>query len=112
MKLLRIAALVALIGGLAAFAGVGRPEGARSQDSAFPRAITVSGVGTVATIPNRAGFSFGVTPQAKTATAALATNGDGLRKVIAALKGAGVAPKDIQTESIFLSPRYSDNGEE
>ena len=57
-------------------------------------------------------FSFGVTTQAKTASGALNGNSAEMRKVIAAIKGAGAAAKDVQTSSVSLSPRYSQNGED
>jgi uncharacterized protein YggE len=112
MRLRWIVLLVALAAALAAFAGIGRPEGAGSATGSPGRTITVTGTGIVATVPNRAGFSFGVTAQAKTATAALDAVATDMRKVIAALKAAGVALADIQTQSIQLNPRYSDNGQD
>jgi uncharacterized protein YggE len=90
MKLARVLTLAALAGLLVAFAGVARPEGATSAASPA-RTITVTGTGTVTTVPDRAEFSFGVTSQARTASAALAANAAEMRKVIAALKDAGVA---------------------
>ena len=63
-------------------------------------------------MPNRAAFSFGVTTQAKSAAAALNGNNSEMRKVIDAIKRAGVAARDVQTSSVSLSPRYSQNGED
>jgi uncharacterized protein YggE len=65
----------------------------------------------VTVVPNRALFSFGVTTQGRTAAGALAENAASMRKVIAALKDAGIAAADIQTASVSLSPRYSNDGE-
>jgi uncharacterized protein YggE len=111
MKLVRIAALGALAVVIAAFVGVGRPQGAGSATPSGARTISVTGTGSVTTVPNRAAFSFGVTTQGRTATAALGENAAEMRKVIAALKDAGIAPADIQTQSVSLSPRYSNDGE-
>jgi uncharacterized protein len=72
--------------------------------------ITVTGSGAATTTPDRAAFSFGVTDQAATATAALSRNSDAIAKVIAALEGHGIASADIQTQAVSLSPRTSDNG--
>src|SRR5919109_1162406 len=86
---------------LAAFVG-----GASGSPAASPgigtRTITVTGTGTVSAVPDRAEFSFGVTTEARTATQALAANSADMRKVIDALKGAGVAAANIQTQTVSL----------
>ena len=103
--------MVGLLAAVVAFAGIGAPEGARSDTSPAARTIAVTGSGTVTTVPNRASFSFGVVSNAKTATAALAANANDMRNVIAALVGAGVARDDIQTQGVSLSPRTNDSGD-
>src|SRR3989441_3112655 len=112
MKLVRIAAVAAAVGLLAAFAGVGRPEGARSASDAEPRAITVNGTGIVTSVPDRADFTFGVSTNARTATAALNANAAEMTKVINALKAQGIPAADIQTASISLQPRYNAAGDD
>jgi uncharacterized protein YggE len=84
---------------------------AGSTDSTPSGGITVNGTGAATTVPDRAAFSFGVTDQAPTASAALARNSDAIAKVIAALKAHGIAEADIQTQSVSLSPRTSDRGD-
>jgi uncharacterized protein YggE len=111
VRVVRIASLGVLAALVVAFAGVGRPESAGSAGSTAARTITVTGSGSVTVVPNRASFTFGVTTQGRTAAAALAENATEMRKVIAALKDAGIAPADIQTQSVSLSPRYSNDGE-
>jgi uncharacterized protein len=111
VRVLRIGLVVVAAALVAAFAGVGRPERAASAGAAGARTITVTGMGAVTVVPNRAAFSFGVTTQGRTAAAALAENGAEMRKVIAALKDAGIAGADVQTQSVSLSPRYSNDGE-
>ena len=111
VRVARIAPLVVVAALVVAFAGVGRPESAGSAGPSAGRTITVSGSGSVTVVPNRASFSFGVTTQGRTAAGALAENAAEMRKVIAALKDAGIAPADIQTQSVSLSPRYSNDGE-
>jgi uncharacterized protein YggE len=94
---------------------VGGAAGASGDASATGspvRTITVTGSGAAFAVPNRAAFSFGVTTQAKTATAALNGNNAEMRKVIDAIKRAGVAARDVRTSSVSLSPRYSQNGED
>jgi uncharacterized protein YggE len=114
MKLARLALLCAAIAAAVAFAGVlriGRASG--DTPPAQPgNTITVSGVGTVTTTPNRADFGFGVTTRGTTAVQAMAANGAEMRRVIAALKAAGVHADAIQTSSILLSPlTKNDSGE-
>lgn len=111
MRYARIAALTALALAVAALAGVGQPEAARGQEAEEPaRSITTNGSGSVATVPDRAQFSFGVQAQARTASAALAAADGQLLRVVAALRQAGVAAADLQTEQISLSPRITEEG--
>src|SRR5438477_929001 len=107
----RLLLLVCLLAAAVAFAGIGAPESARSDTSPAARTISVTGSGTVTTVPNRATFSFGVVSNAKTATAALAANANDMRNVIAALIAAGVARNDIQTQGVSLSERTTDSGD-
>ncbi len=100
------------IGFASLFAGVGLPLLAGAADKeATAGTLTVSGSGTVDTVPDTAAMSFGVTTQAATASAALAQNSAEAAKVIAAVKGAGVAAKDIQTQAVSLQPRTNETGE-
>jgi len=113
MKLVRIAAVALAAGALVALAGVGRPEKARGEASSpARRSITVTGTGSVTTVPDRAEFSFGVTTQGRTATQALNANAGEMRRVISALVAAGIPRADIQTLYVTLSPRYSSDGDE
>jgi uncharacterized protein YggE len=112
MKILRILALAALGFALVALAGAARPESASGLAAQLrAEGITVNGSASVRAVPDRADFSFGVQSQGRTASAALDANSAEMRKVIAALREAGVAAADIQTEQVSLSPRQSDNGE-
>jgi uncharacterized protein len=114
MKLIRIAALAGLGLALVALLGVGKPEAARGLEPTQAQTrsdLTVNGAGTVKTVPDRAEVSFGVVSQAGTARGALAANMGEMRRVIDALRNAGVAADDIQTQQVSLSPRTSENGE-
>ena len=84
-----------------------------SAGSATPTAhqITVNGNGSVEAVPDQVAFNFGVQTSAKTASAALAANAAAATKVIAALKAAGIAAKDIQTQQVSISQRLSDDGQ-
>ena len=50
--------------------------------------------------------SAGVETQAPTAKDALAKNTAAMTKVVQALKDAGIDPKDIQTTTFKVGPRY------
>src|SRR3712207_5585757 len=98
MKLVRIAALAALALAVAAFAGASRPEAAQSAAAEeVPKGVTVTGTGSVRTVPDRGSFYFGVETQAAAANAALTANTAEAKKVLDALLAAGIAPADLQT---------------
>lgn len=103
-------AVIAAVGAVLLLGAVGA-GGASSTATAAQHSIVVAGNGSVSTVPDRAGVSFGVSTSAKSASAALRANAAEMTKVIAALKGQGIAPADIRTELVSLSPRYSQNGE-
>jgi uncharacterized protein YggE len=109
MKLMRIAVLVALGAAVVALAGVGRPEAAGGA-SKPTGGITVTGVGTVNSVPNEAEFSLGLQTEGATAREALAANSEKMRHVLAALKAVGVDKADIKTQDISVSPSYADEG--
>src|ERR1700704_4791121 len=75
---------------------------AGSTDASPSGGITVNGTGAATTTPDRAAFSFGVTTQALTATAALSKNSETIAKVIAALKARGIPETAIQTQAVSL----------
>ena len=111
MKPLRILIAAAFVLAVAALAGVAQPQQAQGQEADGPaRSITAAGVGTVTTVPDRAHFSFGVQAQSRTASQALEAADAQLTRVVAAVRSAGVAQADIQTEQISLSPRTSEDG--
>jgi uncharacterized protein len=57
--------------------------------------------------PDLALFTAGVVTQGRTAGEAMAENARRMDAVMAALRRAGVAERDIQTSAISLQPRYS-----
>ena len=57
--------------------------------------------------PDVAMFSAGVVTQGKTAAEAIAENSRRMDAVSAALRRAGIAPRDVQTATLSLQPRYS-----
>ena len=69
--------------------------------------LTVSAEGRTEARPDLAVFSAGVTSQGKTAGEALSANAADMTRVIAALKQAGIADRDIQTSNLSLNPVYA-----
>jgi uncharacterized protein len=112
MKPARIVALVLVLAGVAAFIGVGLPEGAKGSADQPAHTITVNGTGKASTVPDRATFTFGVSTKRNTAAAASDANNGEMRKVIDALRAAGVPEDEIQTSSISIYPDYSNSGNE
>ena len=70
--------------------------------------LSLTAEGSSRRTPDIALFNAGVVSQAVTASEALADNSRRMDRVIAALKRAGIAERDIQTSAISLQPRYSD----
>jgi uncharacterized protein YggE len=96
-----------------ALAGVGAPALIRADSTdARPGTISVTGSGTVTTEPDTATTTFGVVTQGATAQEAMARNSQEMAKVIDALKRAGIASKDLQTQYVSLDPRYDNQGRE
>lgn len=80
---------------------------------AGPARITVTGLGTVEAAPDMATISLGVQVSADTAAAALTANSQRIGAVLARLKAAGIAERDLQTSGLGLGPQldYSRNGQ-
>lgn len=67
--------------------------------------VTVTGSGRATLTPDRFTFNVGVQTVAPTVEAAVAENNRRVQSVIAALKGAGAAEKDIQTSNFSIYPQ-------
>ncbi len=93
-----------------AVAGVAQPHFGHAAGTTATKTITVTGDGSVTTVPDQAGFDFTVDTRAATAKAALAQNAAAAAAVAAALKNAGVADADIQTSQVSLSPQTNQDG--
>lgn len=112
MKFFRSATLLAALP-LVALAGTGLAQSAQAQTvSAGPvvaagnTLLNISAEGKTARMPDLAVFTAGVTTQGKTAGEALAENAQRMTGVIAALKKAGIAERDIQTSNLSVNPVY------
>lgn len=109
MRRIHYAALVALLGFallLAPGCTVGSP--AETAQEPTTRTVHVSGQGRVSVEPDLASIELGVQTEAETAQAALAQNNQLMGAALDAIKAAGVAAEDIQTQSIRLAARYED----
>lgn len=110
MKIFQIGVAAAVLAVAVAFAGVGRPGSAHGSEAAPTRGVTVTGTAEVQAVPNRVGFVFGVSTDAATAQAASSANAEKAQRVIAALRAAGVAKADLQTQDVSVSPHWSEAG--
>lgn len=112
MRLIHVPAIAVLVAALLALVGGEAGTATGAAAAAVGRSVTATGSGAAVAVPNRASFGFGVTTQARTASAALNGNSAEMARVIAALKRSGVQAKDIQTSSVSLSPRTTPDGDE
>ena len=96
---------VALLPALVLFASPAAAQPRLEQPIAGVR-LDVVATGEVTRVPDVARISAGVVTQAVKATDAISQNAQQMARVIAALKRAGVADRDIQTSTISLNPDY------
>lgn len=68
--------------------------------------IKVAAHGEVRRVPDVAEVGVGVVTQAPEAKAALEANAVQMNRVVAAVKRAGIADKDVQTSGVSLQPQY------
>ena len=74
-----------------------------------PPMISVTGEATVSAVPDLALVDSSVISEAKTAREASEANNAAMSKVLLALKGAGIAEKDIQTSRLSLQSQSAPN---
>ncbi len=84
------------------------PVGAAADgaQAPFPQ-IVVTGEGRVEAAPDMATITLGTQAEALTAAEALAATSAATARILADLDAAGIAPRDIQTASLSVGPRYS-----
>ena len=68
--------------------------------------LSVSASADAKRVPDVASISTGVVTQATDANAAMRANAVQMDKVMAAIRKAGIAERDIQTSGINLNPNY------
>jgi uncharacterized protein len=71
-----------------------------------PTLLTVSASADVARAPDQLRLTAGVLTNAATAADAMAANAARMNAVLAALKAAGMADRDVQTTGLSLNPQY------
>lgn len=74
--------------------------------SPLPTVLTVSGEGTVATVPDIAVIGVSISREAPTARAAMDAMSAASQAVVARLREAGVEDRDLQTGQLSLGPRW------
>jgi uncharacterized protein YggE len=72
--------------------------------------ITVVGSGSAKAVPDVSDWSFGVQSDADTASAALKEASQASNRIVAALRGAGIAKDDLRTEQVSLYPQMTNDG--
>ncbi len=75
----------------------------------FPSAVSVTGEASISVPPDIAFVDAGVATDAKSAREASDANNVAMGKVMAALKGANIDSRDIQTSRLSLQPQYAPN---
>ena len=98
---------VTVLVGVAAFAGVARPEPAHG-DSTQTDTVTTNGHGVITAVPDEATVAAGVRTDGATAAAALSANATKMNAVVAALKAA--SGEEIQTQEVSLYPSTDPQG--
>jgi len=79
---------------------------AATDGGSTPQGITVSGEGKVSGVPDTAVLSLGVSSVKSTVKDARDEAAGTMQNVINAIKGDGVAEKDVQTTQYDISPEY------
>lgn len=103
MRSILLAATAAMLVPLSAAAQQAAPAAPVLLDATL---LDVVAEGRSTRVPDLATIRAGVVTQGTTAQAALSENATRMDRVIAALKRAGVADRDIQTATIQLNPQY------
>jgi uncharacterized protein len=104
MRLARLASIVRFAATLIATLAFLHPAAAQEKTMST---ITVVGEGTVTAVSDLAVVGVGVVTQAARAADALAQNSKAMTDVIAAVKEAGIEPRDVETNRVVLRPQYA-----
>lgn len=113
LRWLAVGAGIGLLVALAGAPALGPHPALAVDPSTAEHTITVTGTGRVTLTPNIADIRLGVNITRPTATQARDDAAAAMSRVVAAVRKAGVADKDIQTAMLSLQPvyDYSSNGQ-
>lgn len=98
--------MMALLLGASNFVSINAQAQSMYNQTITGTRLDLSARGEVRVVPDVALINAGVVTQSADAASAMSQNAVKMQKVMAALKKAGVAEKDIQTQSVSLSPQY------
>jgi uncharacterized protein YggE len=97
---------LALALGAAALPSAAAAQQATINQTIIGTRLDVVATGEVSRVPNVAIISAGVVSRAANASGALQDGAARMQRVLAALKRAGIADRDIQTSNVSLNPEY------
>jgi uncharacterized protein YggE len=103
---LRAAAISLLLASSAATTALAQAAPPAADTMFRATTLNLAAYGEVNAQPDMATINLGVSTEGKTAAEAMAANAARMSQVMAALKKAGIAAKDIQTSGLNLSPQY------
>lgn len=95
-----------LVSALALAAPAAAQQGASLSELAATPVVTVRIGENLRTPPDEATISVTTQSRAPTASAALEANKAKTERMVETIRGAGIAPKDIQTQGVSLNPDY------
>src|SRR5690348_12677853 len=100
------ALLAALVLGAATISSAADAEPTSVTQTITGTRLDINATGEVTRVPDVAVISAGVVSRSPTAGAALQDSANRMDRVLAALKRAGVADRDVQTSNVNLNAEY------
>ncbi len=91
-------------------AAIGSTTGTAGADPPGPGQVTVTGTGSVRGTPDTVLLEIGVAVTRRDVSAALRAASDRVDALDAALRGQGVAERDVQTAGLTVSPSFDRRG--
>lgn len=95
---------------LCAMAALSAPAVAQQGPEQPSPRISVTGEGEVSIAPDMAILNLSVLREADTARDAVSAGSEAMKQVLAALKAAGIAERDLQSAGLRIQPRYTQPG--
>lgn len=83
---------------------------AQTTAATMPRTLTVSGDALVEAAPDRAVVRIGVQTDGSTAEATLSEHEQDVQRVLTAVRGLGIADREIEIEALSLGERWVEGG--